>query len=103
MVAAILWCIFNTQTAFAALVGGLTSCFSNVIFAGWFFSIQGFAQNSRKIVSAFYTAEALKIFFTALAFALAVVYSHLPLLPLFIVYFIIHISFSFIALVWQTP
>ena len=98
LVAGSFWGIFNSKVALAALTGGLISCFSNLIFAGWFFSVQGFAQKSKKILSAFYAAEGLKIFFTAVFFAVTILYLHLPLLPLFVSYLITHLSVSFIGL-----
>jgi F0F1-type ATP synthase assembly protein I len=99
LMATLFWGISNNEVALAVLTGGLISCFSNLIFAGWFFSVSGFAQKSKKILSAFYVAEGLKIFFTAVFFAAVILYLHLLLLPLFVAYFIIHLSFSFIALV----
>jgi F0F1-type ATP synthase assembly protein I len=92
------WGIFNSKIALAAMIGGLISLSSNLIFAGWFFSVFGAAQKSKKVLGAFYVAEGLKIFFTAIFFTIAILYLPLPLWPLFVSYFIVHVSFSLISL-----
>ena len=92
-----LFLLQGLTAAYSALVGGLVCIIPNVVFV-FLTHRHGGAQAAKKVVNAFYLAEALKLSLTALLFALVFITLSVKVLPLFVAYIACLMSYFSMAL-----
>lgn len=80
-----LFLLQGLNAAYSALIGGLLCIIPNVVFV-FLTHRHGGAQAAKKVVNAFYLAEAMKLVLTALLFALVFITMSVKVLPLFVAY-----------------
>lgn len=83
--------IFNINSAFSALLGGLVCIIPNALFARKLFKYQG-ARAARKIVNNFYKGEALKIVLSIIFFTLVFMFCKITPLAFFATYVLVQMS-----------
>jgi len=77
-------------TALSALLGGLACCIPNAVFA-WIFFARRHEANVNNLMQAFYSAEIIKLGFTASLFALIFInVKGVQPVPLFVSYLLVY-------------
>lgn len=86
--------MFNINSAFSALLGGLVCIIPNALFARKLFKYQG-AHAARQIVNNFYKGEALKIVVSIILFTLVFMFCKITPLAFFAAYVLLQMSHWF--------
>lgn len=80
----------GTPSALSGLLGALVNIIPNGIFIALVFRFAG-ASSAQQIVLSFFAGEALKLVFSVVLLVLALILFDGPLLPLFVVFALLHL------------